>query len=146
MYENLNFILYLCIVPENPVFILKYGDRILFFYLPFVPDTIYYFKIFLKNFFVIFFGFCTRKNCEKRKNHYKFETLLQQDLSSFVPDIKFLKKFIFKKANQVQNLSKKLKLNRRTQWRNYSSAFGANAPPKFFEKKNQHSPPCYIFT
>ena len=31
-------------VPENSVFSLKYGDRILLFYLAFVPDTICFFK------------------------------------------------------------------------------------------------------
>ena len=32
------------------------------------------------------------------------------------------------------------------QWRNYSSVFGANAPPKFFEKKIKRVPLIYIFT
>ena len=63
-----------CLIPENPVFSLRYGDRILFFYLAFVPDTICFLKKFLKNFSDPFFGFCTGTNCEERKNNYLFET------------------------------------------------------------------------
>ena len=37
-------------IPENPVFSLRYDDRILFFYLVFVPDTICFLKLnFLRN-------------------------------------------------------------------------------------------------
>ena len=56
-------------IPENLVFSLRYGDRILFIYLAFEPDTICYFIIFLKIFLALFIGFCTGKNYEKRKNH-----------------------------------------------------------------------------
>ena len=42
---------------KNPVFSIKFGDWILSLCLAFEPDTICYFKFFLKIFWPLFFGF-----------------------------------------------------------------------------------------
>ena len=63
-------------IPENPVFIVKFCDPFSFLYLAFVPDTIRFFKTFLKNFW-LFFGFCTDTNCENEKIIVNFYHLYQ---------------------------------------------------------------------